>query len=78
MSTPCICTVTGAAYGMDSICLFHAQTRSARAAQARAERADRFAAAEQRAWDALCLYGSGPDRMRLVAWMRAVDAMEAA
>lgn len=31
-----------------------------------------------RAWDALCLYGPGPDRMRLVAWMRACDALEAA
>lgn len=72
----CMCTTPG--YGMDSVCLFHAQTRAGRAAQVRAERADRFAAAEQRAWDALCLYGTGPDRMRLVAWMRAVDAMEAA
>ena len=34
--------------------------------------------AEARAWEGLCLYGAGQDRFRLVAWMRACDALEAA
>lgn len=77
----CLCTSTG--YGLDAVCLHHAQERVARrritaiaAARATARR-DARVAAEERAWEALCELGLGPDRMRLVAWMRACRALEA-
>ena len=124
MSTPCICTITPAAYGLPATCMAHADIRALRREPGRrltdAELDDwvraavvlhrgrpwtsllaalratgtaceqgRFRAAfqaatatpevaEARAWEGLSLYGAGPDRMRLVAWMRACDALEAA
>jgi hypothetical protein len=79
-----LCTSTG--YWLDAVCLHHMREREARArrritavATARTvARMEAREAAEARAWDALCTYGLGPDRMRLVAWMRACRALEAA
>lgn len=77
----CLCTSTG--YGLDAVCLHHTQERIQRrritaiAAARVTARMEAREAAEARAWDALTTYGLGPDRMRLVAWMRACRALEA-